>query len=239
MVAVAPSFAAAFLLLALAGVGRTVLDVAGRTLLQRIARPGSLARVFGLLEGASMAGLAIGSIAASGFVALAGGRGAFVCLGVVLPVAAVLVLRRVLAADSAVLPVVEIARLRASRIFAALGAPAIEGLGRALEPVHVAAGTAVVREREPGDRFYLVVDGELEVTVEGKRVAMLGRGDCFGEIALLRDVPRTATVTARTDVSLDALDGETFVAAVTGHAPSRRAADELVRGRLRRATTAP
>ena len=78
----APSLAAAFLLLAAAGVGRTTLDVAGRTLLQRIARPDALARVFGLLEGVSMAGLAVGSIAASGFVALAGGRGAFVCLAV-------------------------------------------------------------------------------------------------------------------------------------------------------------
>jgi len=236
VLAAAPSFAAAFALLALAGVGRTVLDVAGRTLLQRIARPDSLARVFGLLEGASMAGLAIGSIAASGFVALAGGRGAFVCLAVVLPVAAVLVLRRVLATDSAVLPVVEIARLRASRIFSALGAPTVEGLARALVPVQFAAGTAVVREREPGDRFYLVADGELDVSVGGERVTTLGRGDCFGEIALLRDVPRTATVTARTDVLLDALDKETFVAAVTGHLPSRRAAAELVQGRLERAS---
>jgi len=236
VLAAAPSFAAAFALLALAGVGRTVLDVAGRTLLQRVARPDSLARVFGLLEGASMAGLAIGSIAASGFVALAGGRGAFVCLGVVLPVAAVLVLRRVLATDSAVLPVVEIARLRASRIFSALGAPTVEGIARALVPVQFAAGTAVVREREPGDRFYLVADGELDVSVGGERVTTLGRGDCFGEIALLRDVPRTATVTARTDVLLDALDKETFVAAVTGHLPSRRAAAELVQGRLERAS---
>jgi MFS family permease len=235
-VAVAPSFAVAFVLVAAAGVGRIVFDVAGRTLLQRIAPPDALARVFGLLEGASMAGLAIGSIAASAFVALAGGRGAFVCLAATLPVAALLVVRPVLAADSAVLPVVEIARLRASRIFSALGAPAVEGLARALAPVQFAAGTAVVREREPGDRFYLVADGELDVSVGGEHVSTLGRGDCFGEIALLRDVPRTATVTARTDVRLDTLDKETFVAAVTGHLPSGRAAAELVQGRLERAS---
>jgi hypothetical protein len=188
------------------------------------------------LEGASMAGLAVGSIAASGFVGLAGGRGAFVCLAVTLPAAALLVLRRVLAADSAVLPVVEIARLRSSAIFSALGPPAVEGLARALEPVQVAAGTTVVREREPGDRFYIVADGELDVTVGGERISTLGRNDCFGEIALLRDVPRTATVTARTDALLDSLDKETFIAAVTGHAPSGRAAEELVQGRLGRAS---
>jgi MFS family permease len=238
-VAAVSSFGVAFALLAVAGIGRTTLDVAGRTLLQRIARPGALARVFGLLEGASMAGLAVGSILASAFVALAGGRGAFVCLAVVLPVTALVVLKPVLAADSAVLPVVEIARLRASRIFSALGPPTVEGLARALQPVEAAAGTTVVREREPGDRFYIVAEGSLDVSVNGEHVTELGRGDCFGEIALLRDVPRTATVTARTDSLLDALDKETFIAAVTGHAPSGAAADELMHARLERATIAP
>ena len=239
VLALAPSLVAAILLLGAAGVGRTTVDVAGRTLLQRIARPDALARVFGLLEGISMAGLAAGSIAASAFVGLAGNRGALVCLAVVLPVAALLVLRSVLAADSAVLPVVEMARLRALPIFAPLGAPALEGLARSLEPVEVAAGAAAVREGEAGDRFYLVVEGELEVSVGGERVSDLARGDCFGEIALLRDVPRTATVTARTAVRLDALDKAAFLSAVTGHDPSARAAEQLVHGRLERATIAP
>src|SRR4051812_12758372 len=239
VVAVAPSFAVAWLLIAAAGVGRTVLDVAGRTLLQRVARPDALARVFGVLEGASMVGLAVGSIAASGFVALAGGRGAWICLAVVLPAAALLVLRRVLDTDSMVLPVVQIARLRSSPIFSALGPPTVEGLARSLVRVGFPAGTAVVRENEPGDRFYLVADGELDVTVGGEHVATLGRNDCFGEIALLRDVPRTATVTARTDALLEALDKETFICAVTGHPPSGQAAEELVHGRLERAGAAP
>ena len=239
VLALAPSLVAAILLLGAAGVGRTTVDVAGRTLLQRIARPDALARVFGLLEGISMAGLAAGSIAASAFVGLAGNRGALVCLAVVLPVAALLVLRSVLAADSAVLPVVEMARLRALPIFAPLGAPALEGLARSLEPVEVAAGAAAVREGEAGDRFYLVVEGELEVSVGGERVSDLARGDCFGEIALLRDVPRTATVTARTAVRLDALDKAAFLSAVTGYDPSARAAEQLVHGHLERATIAP
>jgi MFS family permease len=236
VLAAAPSTLAAFALLAVAGVGRTTLDVAGRTLLQRIARPDALARVFGLLEGISMAGLAVGSISASAFVGLAGGRGAFVCLAAVLPLSALLVLRSVLAADSSVLPVVEIARLRALPIFSPLGAPALEGLARALQPVEAQAGAAVISEGDPGDRFYVVADGELDVSVGGEHVAALERGDCFGEIALLRDVPRTATVTARTPVLLDALDKGAFLAAVTGHDPSARAADELVHGRLERAT---
>lgn len=237
-VAAAPSTVAAFLLLAAAGVGRTTLDVAGRTLLQRIAPPAALARVFGLLEGVSMAGLAAGSIAASAFVALAGARGAFVCLAVALPLSALIVLRGLLGSDATVLPVVELARLRALPMFAPLGAPILETLARSLEPVEADAGATVIRQGDPGDRFYVVVDGELDVLVDGEPIAVLRRGECFGEIALLRDVPRMATVTARTPVRLDALGKEAFVSAVTGHAPSARAADELMHDRLERATIA-
>jgi MFS family permease len=233
------SLLAAFVLLAAAGIGRTTLDVAGRTLLQRIARPDALARIFGLLEGVTMAGLATGSILASGFVALAGGRGAFVCLAAVLPLAAALAARSLLAADGATLPVVEMARLRALPLFAPLPAPALETLARALEPVELPAGTVAVREGDPGDRFYVVADGELDVSQGGEDVGLLRRGDCFGEIALLREVPRTATVVARTDVRLDALDKSSFLLAVTGHEPAARAADELAQTRLGRATIAP
>jgi predicted MFS family arabinose efflux permease len=235
LIAAVPSTAAAFGLVAVAGIGRALLDVAGRTLLQRTARPEALARVFGLLEGVTMGGYAIGSITASGLVALTGNRGAFVCLAVLLPASALVALRAVLGADAVALPVVELARLRALPIFAPLDAATLEGLARCLEPLEVTAGTPVVREGELGDRFYVVVDGELDVTVDGEEVGHLARGDCFGEIALLRDIPRTATVTARTSVLLDSLNGTSFIAAVTGHGPSARAVGELVRGRLERA----
>jgi CRP-like cAMP-binding protein len=94
--------------------------------------------------------------------------------------------------------------------------------------VDAAAGTTVIAEGDRGDRFYIVVDGELEVST-GRR---LRRGDSFGEIALLRDVPRTATVRAVTPVRLDALDKQTFLTAVTGHPGSRAAADGVVQALL-------
>jgi hypothetical protein len=234
-IGVVSSTAAALVLLAMAGAGRTVLDVAGRTLLQRLAPPEALGRVFGLLESVSMAGLALGSVLAPVFVALAGGSGAFVCLAVLLPVSMLLVFRNLLAADQAILPVVEMARLRSLPFFAPLAAPELESLARALEPVEVADGTAVIREGEPGDRFYVVADGEVEVTVGGTHVKTLGRGDCFGEIALIRNAPRMATVTARSDCILDALDKESFVTVVTGHCLSANALDDLVQSRLEEA----
>jgi CRP-like cAMP-binding protein len=102
-----------------------------------------------------------------------------------------------------------------------------------------ASGEAVIREGDIGDFFYAIADGEVTVSKRGEPVAVLGRGDCFGEIALLRDVPRTATVTARTPLQLDALDKTSFLAAVTGHDPSARAAEALVHARLDGARIAP
>ena len=111
----------------------------------------------------------------------------------------------------------------------------METAARSLEPVELPAGTVVIREGEAGDRFYVVADGEVVVWKAGTRVRELGRGDAFGAIALVRAVPRTATVVAKTDVRLDALDQAAFLRAVTGHDASAHAGDELVAARLEHA----
>ena len=105
-------------------------------------------------------------------------------------------------------------------------------LARSVEPVELPAGTVVIREGEAGDCFYVVADGEVVVWQGETRVRELGRGECFGAIALVRDVPRTATVVAKTDVRLDSLDQAAFLLAVTGHEPTARAAEELVAAHL-------
>jgi CRP-like cAMP-binding protein len=128
--------------------------------------------------------------------------------------------------------VVEIALLRSLRIFRALPAPALEGLARSLEPVRLAAGDVLIREGEPGDRFYAVADGRLQVTIGGAPVASNGRGDGIGEIALLYGVPRTATVTATSPATVFALSREEFLAAVAGHTPTARAAAAVADERL-------
>jgi CRP-like cAMP-binding protein len=137
-------------------------------------------------------------------------------VGLVLPASLLLAAPRLLAIDRrADVPVVELALLRSTPIFAPLGPAELEALARELRPVE--AEGEIVREGEPGELFYVVADGELEVSADSRRVRTLGRGDCFGEIALLRSVPRTATVTALTEARLYTLRREPFLAAVAAH----------------------
>jgi CRP-like cAMP-binding protein len=117
-------------------------------------------------------------------------------------------------------------------LLALLPEPTLDALARATTRVEAAAGDVVIREGEPGDLFYVIESGEVEVTKEGRHVATLGSGEFFGEIALLRDVPRTATVTALSDTVLQALDRATFVPAVTGQGDFLEAAETAMTTRL-------
>jgi len=124
------------------------------------------------------------------------------------------------------------ARLRALDLFATLGGAELERLARGLVALRYLSGAAIIREGDQSDYFYIVVTGEVEVDRGGRVVAVRGPGEYFGEIALLHGIPRTATVLARTVVSLYALDGTSFVAAATADANSRRVAAAVVAERL-------
>jgi CRP-like cAMP-binding protein len=115
-----------------------------------------------------------------------------------------------------------------------LDLPAAERLAAALEPKSFPAATVVLRETEPGDCVYIVAEGELEVWHRGRPVGGLIRGDVFGEIALTRDIPRTATVLAVTDVELWEIGREPFVEAVGPSAAALLEAQALASERLPR-----
>jgi CRP-like cAMP-binding protein len=117
-------------------------------------------------------------------------------------------------------------------MFAPLPMATIENVSRHLDAIEVHAGETVIREGELGDRFYVVADGVLDVSCERGAFPPVGAGDAFGEIALLQDVPRTATVTARDECLLYALDRESFLCAVSSHPSAANAARTLATTRL-------
>ena len=180
-----------------------------------------------------MAGLALGSIAAPVLVALFGARGAFVAAGAFLPLLGAISwgrLRRI--EEGGVVPGPELAVLLRIPFFQPLSQPVLERLSWNLVPVTAPAGSVVIREGDPGDRFYMIEDGTVSVVAGGVPIATLGPGGYFGEIALLRNVPRTATITADSDLRLLALEREDFLAAVTGSRPSSERADQEMDRRL-------
>jgi MFS family permease len=232
LVAVWPTVAAAVAVMVLLGLANSVVDVNAYTILQRIAPEETMSRVFGAMESAVIGGMAIGALLMPALIATVGLRwglvvvGAGVSLTVLLGVAG---LRRI---DLVALAPPGLELLRGVPLLALLPEPTLERLARALVPVTAATGEAVIREGEHGDRFYVIESGGVEVTKEGRHVAHLGPGDFVGEIALLRDVPRTATVTATADTVLQALERRDFIPAVTGQGTFREAADVAMTVRL-------
>jgi MFS family permease len=233
LVAVAPSAVTAPILFATAGGGRSIGDVAGRTLLQRISPNDVLSRVFGVLEGLMMLALAIGSLSAAVLIEVFGIQTALIVIGAYLPIVLLLRSGRLLSIDRrAAAPDSEtLSLLREIPFFSPLPAPALERVMADLIPVQAAPGTVVIREGDIGDRFYVILEGEARVTRGGRHLLDEGRGSYMGEIALLRDVPRTASVTAKTQLKLVALEREPFLLAVTGHPQSHRAAQAVAEER--------
>lgn len=217
--------AAAFVLIPLIGISRGLLDVLARVLLQRSAPPSELASVFGAVETLAGVGGLVGSLVAQVLIAQSGATAALIGIGVVFALAALGLAGSLRRADGAAdVPVVEMSLLRLLPVFAPLPVWSLEAVARGAREVHAPAGTTLVTEGEPGDAFYAIVDGQFAVTQSGAVLSSIGRGAGFGEIALLADVPRTATVTATTAGSLLAIDRETFLVAVTGHEPAHDAA---------------
>ena len=233
LLGVAPHPAVAFGLLAILGAANASLDVAGFTLLQRCVPNAVRARVFGALEGIAALGVAVGAAAAPVMVEVVGLPLALVITGAVLPILAVISYRWVRRADdAAIVPHRELALLRQVAMFSPLPLTVIEHLAHDLEAVRYVEGETVIEQGAAGDCFYVVASGSVEVVHDGRRVATLGPGDGFGEIALLSDRPRTASVLAAEPMEAFRLTRAAFIEAVTGSTHSVVAADALMARRL-------
>jgi MFS family permease len=233
LVALVPETAVVVALLLLVGVGNTLVDVAGITLMQRSAPDAVLGRVFGAFEALVVATMGIGSLLAPLLVAAFGAEWALAITGLVLPLVLVPLWRPLVAVDAAAdVPEAAVALLAGVPIFAPLPRPELERLALALTDVHAEAGAAVITQGDAGDRFYVIREGTAEVMVDGERVRTLDAGDSFGEIALVRDIPRTATVRAVTDLELSALQRDVFVGTLSRHPASAESVGSIVAARL-------
>jgi MFS family permease len=230
-----PSQGAAFFLLSCVGIGNALVDVAAFTLMARLAPDEVLARVFGLLESFVSLSVGLGGLAASILINLTSVSAALVIVGAFCPILVLSAWRRLRHLDRYVGKLDrEIGLLQRVPMLAPLPLPAIEQLARALEPLDVPAGQVLFRQGDPADRYYVIEQGTVDVVGGGRLVTKLGPGDGFGEIALLRRVPRTAMVRAATDLQLQTLTCDRFLPIVTGFPPSAREAGTSVEEMLDR-----
>ena len=207
----------AMLCLVVVGAANAVEDVGLVTMLQRSCPHELLSSVLGVLWGLAMTSVAIGSVVVPMAEAALGTRLTLLIVGLILPALALLSRRPLSRIDATLLPVEGLDLLAAVPMFAPLSVAVKERVAGSLAPLSVVAGETVVRTGEYGDRFYIVRTGCFAIERDGARVASAQAGDYFGEVALLHDVRRTATVRAETPSTLYALGREAFVAAITGH----------------------
>lgn len=214
------------------GVADALVDVSVVTLIQRVAPAEVLGRVFGVLESTLLGMVGAGCLLAPVLIDTLGERAALAVFGALLPVSVLLCWPALARIERPVAMPERLALLRAQSIFEPLPQQTLEALAARLRPLAATDGQVVIREGDAGDRFYLIERGTVGVSIDGADVREQGPGEGFGEIALVRDIPRTATVTARGPVRLLSLERDVFVAAVTGHPASAAAADAVVAARL-------
>jgi MFS family permease len=224
---------AAILLLVVLGVGYALTEVAMLTLTQRLAADDVLARVFGVQETLFVVMTALGSLLAAGLVAIMSLSATLVVTGLALPVLAVVLWRRLEALEVGhAIPERAYALLRGLAMFAPLPIATIENLAVHSVTNDREPGEEIIRQGDHGDRFYVIDEGTVDIVIDGSPIGQRFAGDCLGEIALLRDTPRTATVIAATPLRLIELTRADFLAGALSHPRSAFAAESLVDERL-------
>jgi predicted MFS family arabinose efflux permease len=227
-----PSPVTVFGALIVIGLADPWVNLGLETIPQRLASDAVISRVYGAVESALIGAMALGAALAPVLIHGIGFRQAMGTVGVLVAGFTLTTLRTVRRLDARLTEPEHLTLLRSLEMFAPLAPPTLEALARKLAPVSATAGDVVVREGETSDRFYVIASGSVEVTAAGRVLRVESTGDFFGEIGLIRDVPRTATVTALQPTELLALDRDDFLEAVSGIGEANRAAEEIVTRRL-------
>jgi MFS family permease len=227
-IAAAPTLAIALATMLLLGIAHSIVDINAYTLIQRLAPIGVMGRVFGAVESVVKLGLAMGALIMPLLIGTVGLRAGLAVVGVSATVLALAAIPRLRHLDATVLAPPGLVLLNRVPLLAVLPPVVRERLALALIPNTVPAGATVIEQGAPGDRFWIIERGTAAVSIDGEHIRNLGPGDSFGEIALLRDVPRTATVRAVEDLALQGIERADFLAAVTGHGESNELAESVV-----------
>jgi len=229
LIAAVPSLATTLVAMFLIGLANSMVDVNAYTIVQRVAPAEVMGRVFGALESLLTVGMALGALVMPLLIELVGLRTGLAIVGGSVTLAGLAGFAGLRRIDETALAPAGLDLVRGVPLLAVLPPPVQERLAHVLVPATFAAGEVVIREGDRGDRFWIIERGEAVVSIAGETVRQLGAGDSFGEIALLRDVPRTATVQAGDeDLVLQGLDRDEFLPAVTGHGEASEVADAVV-----------
>jgi hypothetical protein len=219
---------AAIVLLAICGLSNSIADTSAFTLLQGTVPDRVRAGVLGVLEASIGLTVAAGEITAPVLLDRVGVETTFIIAGAILPVVTIGLwpwLRRL--DDQVIPPREQLQLLQGVPMFEPLSLAVMEQLAGGLQEVAYARGTDIIRQGDPGDAFYLLIDGRIEVTRDGAHLADMGAGASFGEVALISGEPRNATVRAAEDCRAYRLDAAPFLSAVTGNPYSQSAADRV------------
>jgi len=231
--ALASTVSTAVALLAIVGAARIIQSVAAQTLFQRSTPLDVIVCAFALIESVRDLGMILGALLVPLLIGLGGPKAAFAgvacCVLVALSVAARRV-RRI--DDEASIPVVEMGVLRNLAIFASLPAASLETLAREASYTSVDPGTAIIREGAEGDDYYAITHGAVSVTRGDRELRRLESGEGFGEIALLRAVRRTATVTATSKTTLLRIGRDAFLGAMRAHPTVAASAERIAARRI-------
>ena len=223
-----------YLMFGVIGVANVFDDVGVYSSLQQVIPPRLMGRALGVRRGVLLLSMGLGSAVTPLLIHAWGARGTLIATGTLLVVAAAAFVPRLRAIDGRIAaPGPELALLRQVSFFRPLPFAIVEHLASELQPATYESGDVIIREGEPGERFYMIAEGRTRATTDGGQLREMNTGESFGEIALLRRIPRTATITAVSRVAVRFLVREEFLAAVTGNPESVESAEEVVSDRLK------